>query len=130
MENWFKLIAKTTSPPPFDCEQSDEKTEDVRINDKSGTEADSQVPSTNKYGKLKLLDMKSSKNIRAHFININENDSYASYLISLMIAWPGNPHSIGEGLMLPSLKDAVEAMFGEKKVQEIKRIPLSNITVA
>lgn len=78
----------------------------------------------------KLLDMKSSKNIVSHFININENAVHASYLISLRIARAGKPHTIGEGLVLPSIKDAVGAMFGEKEVKEIERIPLSNNTVA
>ncbi|XP_051782582.1 zinc finger BED domain-containing protein 5-like, partial [Erpetoichthys calabaricus] len=195
MEKWLKRIAKTTSPPPVDC---DEKTEDVLINDKSGTEADFQAPSTSsheskrrkvvrkydpEYLKLgftwnhdtidprpqcvicyeilanesmrpskltchietkhshftnkpvdffqrKLLDMKSSKNIVSHFININENAVYASYLISLRIARAGKPHTIGEDLVLPSIKDAVGVMFGEKEVKEIERIPLSNNTVA
>uniref|UniRef100_A0A8C4S176 HAT C-terminal dimerisation domain-containing protein n=1 Tax=Erpetoichthys calabaricus TaxID=27687 RepID=A0A8C4S176_ERPCA len=78
----------------------------------------------------KLLDMKSSKNIVSHFININENAVYASYLINLRIARAGKPHTIGEDLVLPSIKDAVGAMFGEKEVKEIERIPLSNNTVA
>ncbi|XP_051790865.1 uncharacterized protein LOC127529856 [Erpetoichthys calabaricus] len=58
MEKWLKRIAKTTSPPPVDC---DEKTEDVLINDKSGTEADFQAPSTNshesKRRKVKIMKM-------------------------------------------------------------------------
>lgn len=61
--------------------------------------------------------MKSSKNIVSHFININENAVYASYLISLRIARAGKPHTIGEDLVLPSIKDAVGAMFGEKEVK-------------
>ncbi|CAF4946235.1 unnamed protein product [Pieris macdunnoughi] len=39
-------------------------------------------------------------------------------------------HTIGEDLVLPSIKDAVGVMFGEKEVKEIERIPLSNNTVA
>ncbi|CAG4981385.1 unnamed protein product [Colias eurytheme] len=45
------------------------------------------------------------------------------------IARAGKPHTIGEDLVLPSIKDAVGAMFGEKEVKEIKRILLSNNTV-
>lgn len=74
----------------------------------------------------KLLNMKSSINIVSHFVNINENAVYASYLISLRIARSGKPHTIGEDLVLPSIKDAVGTMFGEKEVKEIERIPLSN----
>jgi hypothetical protein len=77
----------------------------------------------------KLLNMKSSTNIVPHFVNINENAVYASYLISLRIARSGKPHTIGEDLVLPSIKDAVGTMFGEKEVKEIERIPLSNNTV-
>ena len=73
--------------------------------------------------------MKSLKNIFSHFININENALYASYLISLRIARAGKPHTIGEDLVLPSIKDAVKAMFGEKEVKAMGSIPLSNNTV-
>ncbi|CAF4947251.1 unnamed protein product [Pieris macdunnoughi] len=198
MEKWLKRVAKTTLPPPVDCENSSENTDDL-LSDRSGTESDLQIPSTSRvestkrrkvvrkydpeYLKLgftwnhdttdprpqcvicyeilanesmrpsklrrhletkhshsinkpvdffqkKLLEMKSSKNIVSHFININENAVYASYLISLRIARAGKPHTIGEDLVLPSIKDAVGAMFGEKEVKEIERIPLSNNTVA
>lgn len=74
--------------------------------------------------------MTSSQNIVSHFVNINEKAVYASYLISLRIARSGKPHTIGEDLVLPSIKDTVGAMFGEKEGKEIERIPLSNNTVA
>lgn len=45
MEKWLKRLAKTTSPPPVDCEQSDENIEDL-LCDKSGKESDFQTPST------------------------------------------------------------------------------------
>ncbi|CAK1552921.1 unnamed protein product [Leptosia nina] len=198
MEKWLKRVAKTTSPPPVDCKNSSENTDDL-LSDKSGTESDFQISSTSRvestkcqkvvrkydpeYLKLgftwkhgttdtrtkcviyyellanesmrpskltrhietkhshsinkqvdffqkKLLEMKSSKNIVSHFININENAVYASYLISLRIARAGKHHTIGEDLVLPSIKDAVGAMFGEQKIKEIERIALSNNTVA
>lgn len=80
--------------------------------------------------KRKLMDMKTSKNVLSHFTNINEKATYASYLISLRIARAGKAHTIGENLVIPSIKDAVGAMFGEKEVREVERIPLSNDTVA
>ncbi|KAG5885321.1 hypothetical protein JTB14_020693 [Gonioctena quinquepunctata] len=81
-------------------------------------------------GPRKLSEVKSSINIVSHFININQNATHASYLISLRIARAGKPHTIDEDSVLPSIKDAVGAMFGEKEVKEIESIPLSHNTVA
>ncbi|GBP20771.1 hypothetical protein EVAR_14497_1 [Eumeta japonica] len=41
----------------------------------------------------------------------------------------GKPHIVGEVLVLPSIKNALGAMFGEKVVKEIERMPLSNNTL-
>lgn len=43
--------------------------------------------------------MDTSNKIVSHFININENTSYASYLISLRIGKAGKPHTIGANLV-------------------------------
>ncbi|KRZ97669.1 Uncharacterized protein T08_959, partial [Trichinella sp. T8] len=48
----------------------------------------------------------------------------------LRIAQSGKFHTIGESLVLPSIKDAVGVMFGDKCLKEIELIPLSNDTVA
>ncbi|KAL1232541.1 Zinc finger BED domain-containing protein [Trichinella spiralis] len=55
---------------------------------------------------------------------------HASYLISLRITQSGQPHTIGESLVLPSIKDAVGVLFGDTYLKEIELIPLSNDTVA
>jgi hypothetical protein len=41
----------------------------------------------------------------------------------------GKPHSIGENLLLPAIKDVVKTMFGHKFLKYIDLIPLSNDTV-
>ena len=53
---------------------------------------------------------------------------YASYLISLRTAKTGKPHTIGETLALPAIKDTVEGFFGDKSKKEIELIPISNNT--
>ncbi|KAL1240890.1 SCAN domain-containing protein [Trichinella spiralis] len=55
---------------------------------------------------------------------------HASYLISLRIAQSSKPHTNGESLVLPSIKDAVGVLFGDKCLKEIELIPLSNDTVS
>lgn len=54
---------------------------------------------------------------------------HVSYLISLRIAKAGKPHTIGENLVLPAIKDTVEVMFGDKFSKDVENIPLSNDTV-
>ncbi|KAL1230409.1 Zinc finger BED domain-containing protein [Trichinella spiralis] len=56
---------------------------------------------------------------------------YASALCRrLRIAQSGQPHTIGESLVLPSIKDAVGVLFGDTYLKEIELILLSNDTVA
>jgi hypothetical protein len=45
------------------------------------------------------------------------------------IAKTGNPHSIGENLLLAAIKD-VKTMFSNKLLKDIDLIPLSNDTVS
>jgi hypothetical protein len=59
------------------------------------------------------------------FVKIN----HKSYLISLRIAKTCKPHTIGETLILPSIKDTVKVFFGDKSDQQIENIPMSNNTV-
>lgn len=82
------------------------------------------------YFQNKLQDLNNSKNKLCRFISVNEKAMLASYLISLRIAQSGKPHTIGESLVLPAIKDAVEVMFGERSLKEVESIPLSNNTVA
>ena len=53
----------------------------------------------------------------------------ASYRVSQLIAKAGKPHTIGENLILPAAKQIVEVMLGEKAVQPINLISLSDNTV-
>lgn len=53
----------------------------------------------------------------------------ASYLVSELIAKTGKPHTDGENLILPATKKIVEVMLGEKAVQPIKLLSLSDNTV-
>ncbi|KRZ00159.1 Zinc finger BED domain-containing protein 5 [Trichinella zimbabwensis] len=78
----------------------------------------------------KLKELNASQCVLSHFTNVNEKAMHASYLISLRIAQSGQPHTIGESLVLPSIKDAVGVMFGDTYLKEIELIPLSNDTVA
>lgn len=82
------------------------------------------------YFKTKLQELNNSQNLFSRFISINEKAMVVSYLISLRIAQSGKPHTIGESLVLPAIKDAVGIMFGEKSLKEVESIPLSNNTVA
>lgn len=60
-----------------------------------------------------------------------ENQLYveASYKISYNIAKSGKGHTIGETLVYPCIKDAVQTVLGDESVDKISNIPLSNSTV-
>ncbi|KRZ77674.1 hypothetical protein T10_4080 [Trichinella papuae] len=60
----------------------------------------------------KLKQLKASKAMMLHFAKINEKASYL--VISLRITQDGKPHTVGESLVLPAIKDAVRIHFGEK----------------
>jgi hypothetical protein len=61
--------------------------------------------------------------------SINSKALEASYLLSLRIAKTGKPHSIGENLLLPAIKDVVKTMFGNELLKYVDLINLSNDTV-
>jgi len=50
-------------------------------------------------------------------------------VISLRIAKAGKPHTIGENLVLPAIKDTVGVMFGDKFSNDVEIIPLPKDTV-
>ena len=77
----------------------------------------------------KLASNKISQTNLVYFTTINGKATKASYLPSLRIAQVAKPHTIGETLVLPSIKDAVGVMFGEKHVKEMMRMPLLNSLV-
>jgi hypothetical protein len=45
-------------------------------------------------------------------------------MISLRIAKAGKPHTIGENLVLPAIKDTVGVMFGDKFSKDVQMIQL------
>ena len=49
----------------------------------------------------------------------------ASYHISLLIAKAGKPHTIGEELILPAVKEVIKIVLHKSPEQVIKSIPLS-----
>lgn len=53
----------------------------------------------------------------------------ASYNISLLIAKSGNPHTIGEQLILPAVEEVLKTVLHKSPFDILKRIPLSNNTV-
>ncbi|XP_013793834.1 zinc finger BED domain-containing protein 5-like, partial [Limulus polyphemus] len=75
-----------------------------------------------------LSKLKTGQSIMQRYTKVNEKSLYVSYLISLRIAKAGLPHTVGETLVLPAIKDTVKVFFGDKSEQEIETIPISNNT--
>jgi hypothetical protein len=69
------------------------------------------------------------KDIVSAMGSVNSKALKASNLLSLRIAKTGKPHSIGENLLLPAVKDVARTMFANKLLKYIDLIPLSNDTV-
>lgn len=53
----------------------------------------------------------------------------ASYNISLLIAKTGKPHTIGEDLILPAVKEVITTVLHKPAADIIRKIPLSNSSV-
>ncbi|XP_075232269.1 zinc finger BED domain-containing protein 5-like [Lycorma delicatula] len=53
----------------------------------------------------------------------------ASYNISLLIAQTGKPHTIGETLILPAIKEVITIVLHKPAADIIRKIPLSNSSV-
>ncbi|GBP24961.1 Protein ZBED8 [Eumeta japonica] len=53
----------------------------------------------------------------------------ASYNISLLIAQTGKPHTIGETLILPAIKEVITTVLHKPAADIIRKIPLSNSSV-
>ena len=49
-----------------------------------------------------------------------------SYRLSRLIAERGMPHTLGEEVMLPAIKESVIVMLGDKAIKQMDLIPLSN----
>ena len=64
------------------------------------------------------------------FSSKNSDDGLkASYNISLLIAKAGKPHTIGEELILPAVKEVIKTVLHKSPEQVIKSIPLSDNSV-
>ena len=74
----------------------------------------------NQFLKRKTMNMftSSSKN--------SDDGLKASYNISLLIAKAGKPHTIGEELILPAVKEVIKTVLHKSPEQVIKSIPLSD----
>ena len=77
----------------------------------------------------KLKEYQSKKKVMECMGSENTKAVEASYRVSQLIAKAGKPHTIGENLILPTAKQIVEVMLGEKVVQPINLISLSDNTV-
>ncbi|KAF0713483.1 SCAN domain-containing protein 3-like, partial [Aphis craccivora] len=59
-----------------------------------------------------------------------DNDGLrASYNISLLIAKTGKPHTIGEDLILPAIKEVITTVLHKPAADIVRKIPLSNSSV-
>ena len=77
-------------------------------------------------------DWEKQRNIKAFFAKRDirlENGLTASYNISLMIARTGTPHTIGEKLILPCVKEVIETVMCQSSTPVLSTVPLSNDTV-
>ena len=77
-------------------------------------------------------DWEKQRNIKALFAKRDirlENGLTASYNISLMIAKTGMPHTIGEKLILPCVKEVIETVMCQSSTPVLSTVPLSNDTV-
>ncbi|KAK2703877.1 hypothetical protein QYM36_017803, partial [Artemia franciscana] len=59
----------------------------------------------------------------------NDDGLVASYNISLLITKSGEPHTIGEQLILPPIEDVLKTVLCKSLFDILKRISLSNNTV-
>jgi hypothetical protein len=82
------------------------------------------------YFQRKLSDLSASKGQIMSFSGINMKVVEVSYKVSLRIAKAGKPHTIGESLLLPSVKDMASSVLGEKESKQPESIPLSKGTIS
>ena len=60
----------------------------------------------------------------------NDDGFVASYNISLLIAKCGKPHTIGEKLILPAIKEVISTVMHQDASSVVRSIPLSNNSVS
>ena len=79
--------------------------------------------------KRKLQSIASQKSVLTAFTEVNKAADYSSYVASSQIAKQKKPHSIGEKLFMPVLKDMVKIMIGERESKILDSVSLSATTV-
>ena len=85
---------------------------------------------TIQYFERLLKFSKKQKQFTENFFTVNERYMRASYEASYLIAKSTKPFSVGENLVLPAAVKMSEIVHGKKYGDEIRKIPLSNDTVA
>ena len=79
--------------------------------------------------KHKLQSIASQKSVLTSFTEVNKSAVYSSYVASYQIAKQKKPHSIGEKLLMPVMKDVVKIMIGERESKILDSVSLSATTV-
>lgn len=78
----------------------------------------------------KCLKQATISNLFASSSKQEDDGLRASYNISLLIAKAGKPHTIGEELILPAVKEVIKTVLHHKTPSDIiRKIPLSNNSV-
>ena len=80
--------------------------------------------------KRKLKGFSQQKQVFETTTTVATKALLASYKVAHRIAQCKKPHTIAETLLLPAAIDMVEIMCGEASAQQLKKIPLSDNTVA
>ncbi|XP_071051367.1 protein FAM200B-like [Onthophagus taurus] len=78
----------------------------------------------------KVGHLKCKQHFMTTFTDVNQKALEASYRVSYRIAKSGKPYTIAEDLIVPAVQDIAAIMFGEKEMQQISQIPLSDTTVS
>ena len=79
--------------------------------------------------KHKLQPIASQKSVLTAFTEVNKSAVYSSFVASYQIAKQKKPHSIGEKLLMPAIKDVVKIMIGERESKIVDSVSLSATTV-
>ena len=96
-----------------------------RLNSKHVTSKDKPL----EYFERKKREHKGQENFLRATASINENAMRASFLVANRIAKAKKPFTIGEELILPSIKDICRELLGEAAVKKIMHVLLSASTV-
>lgn len=85
------------------------------------------------FKKLRDDREKTTPSISSAFAKVTEiqrDGLLASYNIANMIAKAGKPHTVGETLILPAVKEVISTVLHRNATEILKAIPLSNDTVS